>query len=73
MKVSDCVDCGTAILGDRLRCPHCHDKHAKSIMAHAIKDIAPPSVMRILLGWMVSIQIVAIVVLMMILAAKECQ
>ena len=27
-KVSTCVDCATTIIGERLRCPACHDLHA---------------------------------------------
>ena len=32
-KVSSCVDCGTTIIGERLRCPACHDAHASCVVA----------------------------------------
>ena len=32
-KVSSCVDCETTIIGERLRCPACHDTHAASVVA----------------------------------------
>ena len=32
-KVSSCVDCGTTIIGERLRCPACHDTHAAGVVA----------------------------------------
>ena len=32
-KISSCVDCGTPIIGDRLRCPACHDFHAARMVA----------------------------------------
>lgn len=31
VKVSRCVGCGTPIIGERLRCPACHDEHAATI------------------------------------------
>jgi uncharacterized membrane protein YdfJ with MMPL/SSD domain len=27
------VDCGTPIIGERLRCPACHDRHAVGFLA----------------------------------------
>ena len=36
MTVTSCVDCGTTILGERARCPRCHDAHAVELAA------APP-------------------------------
>lgn len=32
-KVSSCVDCATPIIGERLRCPACHDFHAARMAA----------------------------------------
>jgi len=30
-KISSCVDCATPIIGERLRCPACHDRHAADL------------------------------------------
>lgn len=32
-KVSSCVDCRTPIIGERPRCPACHDQHAALVVA----------------------------------------
>lgn len=37
-KFSSCVDCGTPIIGERLRCPACHDEHAGQIVTPAVPD-----------------------------------
>lgn len=38
-KVSSCVDCGTTIIGERLRCPACHDTHAVCVVAAHSPDV----------------------------------
>ena len=32
-KVSSCVECATPIIGERLRCPACHEQHASAVVA----------------------------------------
>lgn len=32
-EVSTCVDCATPIIGERRRCPACHDLHASRVVA----------------------------------------
>ena len=37
-KVSTCIDCTTTIIGERLRCPACHARHADVLAATPLKD-----------------------------------
>lgn len=41
VKVSACVDCETPIIGERLRCPACHDRHADRLLV-GDEDVALP-------------------------------
>lgn len=43
-KISSCVDCGTPIIGDRLRCPACHDFHAARMVASHQDDATDDAV-----------------------------
>lgn len=73
-KVSSCVDCGTPIIGDRLRCPACHDQHAATLVAGdedvtLPRDRAPKSSVRessvrdALIAWIVRIATLLIIAL----------
>jgi hypothetical protein len=31
--ISTCIDCPTTIIGERLRCPACHQRHAAALLA----------------------------------------
>lgn len=86
-KVSACVDCGTTVIGERPRCPACHDRHA-AVMADDIVtapqtrldvEITTPRprfrrITRGLLpaGWIVGAEVIAIVALVAVLLAKGC-
>lgn len=36
VRVGACVDCATTIIGERLRCPGCHGRHAEELMAATV-------------------------------------
>lgn len=79
-KVSSCVDCATPIIGERLRCPACHDQHAANLLTGDEDVTLPrdrprrkPSVWQALLAWIVVVQIFAVVVILLILTGKACQ
>jgi hypothetical protein len=85
--VSACVDCGTTVIGERPRCPACHDQHAV-VMADDIVtapqtrldvEMTTPRprsrrITRGLLpaGWIVGAEVIAIVALVAVLLAKGC-
>lgn len=79
-KISSCVDCATPIIGDRPRCPACHDRHAASLLA-GDEDVTiprdlvtrPMSIWQILLAWLFVAQVVAIAVFLLVLAGRSCQ
>jgi len=89
MTVTSCIDCGTTILGERPRCPRCHDAHARELAsdtaawsAEGAPDddaVTAPrprreSVIRILLRWLVVAQGVAAIVLgAMIVLTRGCR
>lgn len=33
VRTSTCVGCATPIIGERLRCPACHDRHVAALIA----------------------------------------
>lgn len=63
MTVNSCVDCGTTILGERPRCPRCHDDHARTLVTDADVTATPRSAGQILLQYLVAAQFVAAIVL----------
>jgi anti-sigma factor RsiW len=87
-KVSACVDCGTTVIGERPRCPACHDRHA-AVMADDIVtapqprldvDVTTPRPRRITRGrrpsfvvaWLVGIEVTVIAALGVGLLVKGC-
>lgn len=40
LRTSACVDCATPIIGERPRCPACHDRHAVRLIAAQPDDAA---------------------------------
>ncbi len=78
-KISSCVDCAAPIIGERLRCPACHEQHSVELLAGdedatLPRDrLRPPSIWEVLLAWLVVVQLAAIVVSFLILAGKGCQ
>jgi hypothetical protein len=32
IRVTSCIDCGTPLIGEQLRCPACHDVHARDLI-----------------------------------------
>jgi len=80
-KVSTCVDCATPIIGERLRCPACHDQHAFELIASTDDDVTiprdrpikPMSVWQSLLAWFVVEQLFAVVVAVLILMGRGCR
>jgi hypothetical protein len=72
VRISACVDCATPIIGDRLRCPACHADHAAVIAAAPVPDPKPKSFGRGLLTWVVSVEILAVVVCGLVLVTRGC-
>lgn len=76
MKISACVDCGTSIIGERLRCPACHDRHAANFEPEiGTETVASPragSALRILLPWLVAAEMIAAVVAGIAIAVRGC-
>jgi hypothetical protein len=82
-KISTCVDCATTIIGECLRCPACHDRHAAELVATVMDDdvTAPRDrhdeasgdlLPGFLVRWVVVLEVVAIVALGLILGARAC-
>jgi hypothetical protein len=55
MRTSSCVDCGTTIIGERLRCPACHMTHASALRMRPIEEDQPP---------MIAVRLAQLIVLM---------
>ena len=72
MKVSACIDCATSIIGERLRCPACHDRHARAIVDEVIAEPRKASVLQILLGWLVAAEMIAAVVVGIAIVLRGC-
>jgi len=63
VRTSACVDCGTPLIGDRLRCPACH------AVLEASRD---KSLGQVLLAWLVFVEIFAAVICGLVLASRGC-
>ena len=79
-KISSCVDCATTIIGDRLRCPACHDRHAEKLLSGDEDVTLPrkraataPSVREALLAWLGTMLILVVVVALLVIAKRSCQ
>lgn len=80
LPVNDCVDCGMTILGERPRCPACHDRHAAELVVAEPSDedaTAPRRRARggaptILARWFVTVEMIVIVVLGLVVVARGC-
>jgi RNA polymerase subunit RPABC4/transcription elongation factor Spt4 len=80
LAVSACVDCGMTILGERPRCPACHDRHAAELIvaepsdddATAPRRHAGAGAPTILARWFVVAEMILIVVLGLVVAARGC-
>ena len=78
-KTSSCVDCATTIIGERLRCPACHDRHASGLLAGDEDVTLPrdrsrrrPSSGKILMMAIGAAQVVVIVTVLTIVAGGKC-
>jgi hypothetical protein len=80
LAVNDCVDCGVTILGERPRCPACHDRHAAELVvaepsdddATAPRRRARGGASTILARWFVGAELIVIVVLGLAVATRGC-
>ena len=79
-KISSCVDCATTIIGDRLRCPACHDRHADNLLSGDEYVALPrkraataPSVREALIAWLGTMLILVGVVVLLVIAKRSCQ
>lgn len=82
VKTSACVDCATPIIGEQLRCPACHDRHAVGFLADVgdedmttPRDRAPEmmSTWQSLVAWLGAALIVAAIVVFLMFAGRGCQ
>ena len=69
MKVSSCVDCKTTIIGDRARCPACHERHKIEVEIGKVKD---RPISRIVISWLLALQLAAIMVGLVVMALRSC-
>ena len=74
VRTSACVDCATPIIGDRLRCPACHEDHAATIAQAPMTAPAASreSFWQILLSCVVITVILALIVCTLVLATRGC-
>lgn len=74
--VSTCVDCRTPIIGERLRCPACHDAHAEMFDVDVDVDVVAPqregSALQILLSWMVAAEVIAAILFGVVITVRGC-
>lgn len=70
-KVSACVDCATPIIGERLRCPACHDEHAANLAKRRVivANASPPGSLAV---WAIFVEVIVMVALGIALAGKAC-
>jgi hypothetical protein len=79
--VSSCLDCGTTVIGERARCPACHDHHATELADDVVtaprtrtrqrritRDLLPS----FLVAWIVGFEFVAIIALAIVFMVKGC-
>lgn len=78
-KFSSCVDCATPIIGERLRCPACHDRHAVNLLSGDEDVTLPrrrsaksPSVREELVAWLGIPRILVIVAVLLVVAGRKC-
>jgi len=79
-KSSTCIDCPTMIIGERLRCPACHQRHAVTLVGSLGDDDATTRRPRaesdasvsLLARWAVVLEVIVAVVLGLVLAVKGC-
>lgn len=71
VRISACVDCGTAIIGERLRCPACHQVHASSLVAVPIEDRSG-SGLNLLARWVLAAELICGVALGIAIAVRGC-
>jgi RNA polymerase subunit RPABC4/transcription elongation factor Spt4 len=79
-KISSCVDCATTIIGERLRCPACHDRHAASLLSGE-EDVTLPrrrtakssSVREVVFAWLGAVLIIVIAAALLVLAGRSCE
>jgi len=82
-KTSSCVDCTTTIIGERLRCPACHDRHVASLLSgdedvtlprkRSAKSPADRESIFAWLGAALIIVIAAALLVLMVLAERGCE
>lgn len=85
VNVSSCVDCKTPIIGERLRCPACHDLHAAqlSTVSSSVNDEdvtlprdrsrRSPSTRDVLIVWLGASLIVLATAVILMMLARSCQ
>lgn len=75
-KVSSCVGCGTPIIGDRSRCPVCHDQHVKlhveTVTPSGDQEAKPSAIWQVVFAGFVLAQVVVAVAVLLMFVGKGC-
>ena len=78
-KFSSCVDCATPIIGERLRCPACHDRHAgillsgdEDVTVPRRRSVKSPSVREALVAWLGAALIIVVAAALLVVAGRSC-
>ena len=78
VKVSSCVDCATTIIGERPRCPACHDRHAAALLGD--DDVTAPrprpakvdALPSLFARWVATLELLIIIALGLYLGVRSC-
>lgn len=79
-RISTCIDCSTTIIGERLRCPACHQRHVTTLLAMSIdEDVTarrPRAGSDVTVSrfaqWVIVLELLTVVTLGFVLAVKGC-
>lgn len=71
VRISACVDCATPIIGERLRCPACHQQHATVLVDVPVRDRAR-SGLDLLARWVLAGETLCAVALGIAIAVRGC-
>jgi RNA polymerase subunit RPABC4/transcription elongation factor Spt4 len=70
VKVSACVDCSMSLIGEQLRCPACHDRHAAKLIATPVEVTTQNRSSHS--RWIVVTELLGVIALGLLLTARGC-
>jgi hypothetical protein len=85
-RVSTCLDCSTIVIGERLRCPACHEMHAANLIddqtmprQRVVVDLEDDATTAprqrtgsIFARWIVGLEVLAVIALGIVFVLEEC-